>query len=157
MTPTSQMGTAMSNTGVNPGVGDGLGHADRTQLFAVPDLGSPDLTLVIPTRNEVANVDALVQRLTASLKGVSAEIIFVDDSDDDTPGAIAEVARRTTIPIRLLHREPDAREGGLSTAVLSGMRAARAPWALVMDADLQHPPEGVPQLFATARPQFRGP
>jgi len=143
----------MSNTGVNPGVGDGLGHADRTQLFAVPDLGSPDLTLVIPTRNEVANVDALVQRLTASLKGVSAEIIFVDDSDDDTPGAIAEVARRTTIPIRLLHREPDAREGGLSTAVLSGMRAARAPWALVMDADLQHPPEVVPQLFETASRQ----
>src|SRR3954471_13788047 len=66
-----------------------------------------------------------------------------------SPGSGATCASRSG----LLQRAPEQRDGGLSTAVVSGMRAARAPWALVMDADLQHPPEIVPQLFSTARRQ----
>jgi putative flippase GtrA len=114
---------------------------------------APDLTVIIPTRNEIENVEPLLDRLVAALAGTAAEIIFVDDSDDDTAREIARVGKRLRVPVRLLQRLPDQREGGLSTAVVSGMRAARAPWVLVMDADLQHPPEVVPQLFSTARRQ----
>jgi dolichol-phosphate mannosyltransferase len=113
----------------------------------------PELTVIIPTRNERENIEPLLERLTAALAGTAAEIIFVDDSDDDTPEEVARVGRHMRLPVRLLQRSPDQRAGGLSTAVVSGMKAARAPWALVMDADLQHPPEVVPQLFATARRQ----
>jgi dolichol-phosphate mannosyltransferase len=113
----------------------------------------PELTVIIPTRNEVDNIAPLIDRLAAALAGTAAEILFVDDSDDDTAGEVARVGHRLDLPVRLLRRAPHQRAGGLSTAVVSGMRAARGAWALVMDADLQHPPEIVPQLFATARRQ----
>jgi dolichol-phosphate mannosyltransferase len=113
----------------------------------------PQLTVIIPTRNEADNVEPLLGRLEAALDGIPAEIIFVDDSDDGTGDQILDVGRALDLPVRLIMRAADQREGGLSTAVVLGMRAARAPWALVMDADLQHPPEVVPQLFATARRQ----
>lgn len=113
----------------------------------------PELTVIIPTRNERENVEPLLDRLSAALAGTAAEIIIVDDSDDETPEEVARVGRRLDLPVRLLRRAPGQRAGGLSTAVVSGMRAARGAWALVMDGDLQHPPEIVPQLFATARRQ----
>jgi putative flippase GtrA len=114
---------------------------------------SPELTVIIPTRNEVDNIVPLLDRLSDALAGTPAEILFVDDSDDETAEKIAAVGRDLNLPVRLLRRAQSERAGGLSTAVVSGMRAARAPWALVMDGDLQHPPEVVPQLFATARRQ----
>jgi len=113
----------------------------------------PELAVIIPTRNEAENVGPLLERLVAALAGLPAEIIVVDDSDDDTPRALAEAGAGMDMPVRLLHRRPSQRAGGLSTAVVSGMKVARAPWALVMDGDLQHPPEVVPHLFATARRQ----
>ncbi|MDT4928918.1 MAG: hypothetical protein QOF92_1785 [Pseudonocardiales bacterium] len=111
----------------------------------------PELTVVVPTRNEAGNVGPLVGRLEAALRTVDAEILFVDDSDDDTPARIAEVAGSAVCPVRVLHREPGERAGGLGSAVLAGLRHSRAPWATVMDGDLQHPPELVPDLLNTGR------
>ena len=113
----------------------------------------PDLTVVIPTRNEAPNIEPLLDKLVPELTGTAAEIIFVDDSDDDTTDEVHRVGRRLRLPVRLLHRAPDERAGGLSTAVVSGMRAARGGWVVVMDGDLQHPPEVVPRLFETGRRQ----
>jgi glycosyltransferase involved in cell wall biosynthesis len=45
------------------------------------------------------------------------------------------------VPVRLLHRQPHCRSGRLGGAVIEGARRARGEWILVMDADLQHPPE----------------
>jgi dolichol-phosphate mannosyltransferase len=118
-----------------------------------PDETRPKLSVIIPTRNETRNIEPLVDRLRAALAGTPAEIIFVDDSDDGTAEEIDRVGREMRLPVRLIQRGPDQRAGGLGTAVVSGMRVASAPWALVMDADLQHPPEVVPQLFATAARQ----
>ncbi|WP_431803740.1 glycosyltransferase [Microbacterium sp. bgisy203] len=107
-----------------------------------------DLTVIVPTFNEGPNVAELVGRLGAALEGRDAEILFVDDSTDDTPAIIASVATTSTIPVRLIHRdEPVA---GLGGAVLEGFRAARARWCLVMDGDLQHPPEDVPRMLDRA-------
>ena len=68
-------------------------------------------------------------------------MLFVDDSEDDTPEEVHERSLRASIPVRLLHREPDERHGGLGGAVVAGMREARGDWVVVMDGDLQHPPE----------------
>ena len=54
------------------------------------------------------------------------------------------------VPVRLLHRRPGSRKGGLSSAVIAGARHARGDWVLVMDADLQHPPETAAVLASTA-------
>lgn len=108
-----------------------------------------DLTIIVPTFNEAPNVDELVRRIQDAVAGTEAEIIFVDDSTDETPDVIAEVSARATMPVRLLHRENP--QAGLSGAVLEGMAIAQADWCLVMDGDLQHPPEVIPTLVARAR------
>lgn len=111
----------------------------------------PWLSLVIPTRNEEQNIGVLIDRLAAVLETEDAEVIFVDDSDDSTPRVLARRASSSPVGIRLLHRPPGARKGGLSGAVLAGARHALGEWIMVMDADLQHPPETVATLAGTAR------
>lgn len=106
---------------------------------------TPDATLVIPTYNEVENVAELLARLTAEVAPqLAVEVVFVDDSTDGTPAAITAAAAGCPFPVTVLHR--DAPAGGLGGAVVEGLRAATAPWVVVMDADLQHPPEVVPLL-----------
>jgi len=111
----------------------------------------PELSVIVPTRNESENIEPLVERLGAATSGIRTEIIFVDDSDDTTPATVREVARRAACRVKLIHRPPTERAGGLGGAVVEGLRAAQAPFACVMDGDLQHPPEIVPQLFRAAR------
>jgi putative flippase GtrA len=108
------------------------------------------LTVIVPTRNEAANVPVLLQRLGAAVADMSAEIIVVDDSDDTTPDMVASHGPSCPVPVRLLHRAPGARKGGLSGAVVAGARHGRGDWVLVMDADLQHPPEVAAMLASTA-------
>jgi dolichol-phosphate mannosyltransferase len=114
-----------------------------------------DVTVVVPTFNEGPNVAELLRRLEGALDGmldgVKAQVLFVDDSTDDPPDTIVSASRASRVPVRLIHR--DAPEGGLSGAVVAGLRAVRdggGAWAVVMDGDLQHPPELVPVLLATA-------
>jgi len=103
-------------------------------------------TVVIPTFNERENIEALLDRLVAVLPESDTEIVFVDDSTDDTPEVIRTAALNCPIPITVHHREHST--GGLGGAVVEGMRLARGAWIVVMDADLQHPPEIVPDLIA---------
>jgi glycosyltransferase involved in cell wall biosynthesis len=84
-----------------------------------------NVTVVIPTRNETGNVQELVRQLDASLGDLSAEILFVDDSDDDTPDVIERVALESPRPVRLMHRTGADRTGGLGGAIVAGLRTAR--------------------------------
>lgn len=106
------------------------------------------VSIVVPTFNEGPNVAALVTRLRATGADIG-EILFVDDSTDDTPLRILEVAESPGTPVRLIHR--DAPAGGLGGAVVVGVRAAVNDVVIVMDGDLQHPPETVPDLIARVR------
>ena len=112
----------------------------------------PKLAVLVPTRNEAANIEELLRRISAAVTGIPTEIVFVDDSDDDTPDVIRDVARRRggTCRVSLIHRRDGQRTGGLGGAVVDGLGAAEAPWACVLDADLQHPPEVIPRLLAAA-------
>lgn len=107
-----------------------------------------DLTVIVPTFNEGPNIAELVRRLAASLHGRDAEVLFVDDSTDDTPAIIQTVADATDLPVRLIHRDDPV--AGLGGAVVEGFRAAQARWCLVMDGDLQHPPEDIPRMLDRA-------
>ena len=94
------------------------------------------LSVVIPTFNEGGNIENLVSQIDEALEGINYEIIFVDDSKDNTPDIIKEVSKKYH-SVRLYHRE---NKSGLATAVLDGFRIARGDYIACMDADLQHPP-----------------
>lgn len=104
-----------------------------------------DLSIVVPTYNEAPNIRALVQRIIAATAGLQAEIIFVDDSRDDTPEEILRTADDAGIAVRLLHRDEPV--GGLGGAVVAGLKMAYSDVCVVMDGDLQHPPEKIPDLY----------
>ena len=103
------------------------------------------LSIIVPTFNEAPNVAELIRRVTAAVEGIDAEVIFVDDSTDHTPDVIREVAASAGLPVRLVHRS--SRAGGLGGAVVEGFALADSDTCLVIDGDLQHPPELIPVLF----------
>ena len=110
----------------------------------------PVLSIVVPTRDEAGNIHPLVDRLGEVMSEHPIEVIFVDDSEDGTDAVIRALPQRPGCAIRLIHREPEVRWGGLGGAVVDGMRITKAPWVCVMDADLQHPPEVIGDLVARA-------
>ena len=105
----------------------------------------PDLSIVVPTLNEAANLPALASRVDAALAGRRYELLIVDDnSKDDTVAVAAGLSQK--YPLRLITRlQP---KNGLSGAVLAGMAEAKGDVLVCMDADLQHPPEKLPELVA---------
>lgn len=100
------------------------------------------VSVVVPTRHEAKNVGLLTARLASAMErsGLDWEAVFVDDSDDMTPRVIEELAGEG-FPVRLVHRLAGERTGGLGGAVVAGFGIARGDVVVVIDADLQHPPE----------------
>ncbi|MDR7462501.1 MAG: polyprenol monophosphomannose synthase [Armatimonadota bacterium] len=107
---------------------------------------SVEVSVVVPTYNERETLSELVGRLHQAL-GSGYEVVVVDDS---SPDGTAELARELgrQYPVRVLQRPGKL---GLGSAVLEGARAASGRWVVVMDADLSHPPEVVPQLVDALR------
>lgn len=105
-----------------------------------------DLSVVIPVHNEEENIAPLVAEIRAALAGrLDFEIVYVDDgSTDATAARLAEAARHCPELRTLRHR----RACGQSTAVRTGVRAARAPWIATLDGDGQNDPADIPALYA---------
>jgi dolichol-phosphate mannosyltransferase len=110
------------------------------------------LTVVVPTRNEADNVPVLIRELCESLSGIDYRVVFVDDSTDETPEVIRGLCEEYG-RVTLIHRRDAEQEGGLSTAVTTGIEAfaGMSEYTCVMDADLQHPPEKVREMLDLAR------
>ncbi len=101
------------------------------------------ISIIIPTYNERDNLDELISRIDKSLNGLSHEIIIVDDnSPDGTANRAKELSSRH--PVKVIVRP---KKLGLSSAVMDGLNIARGDVIAVMDADLQHPPEMLPDLY----------
>lgn len=104
------------------------------------------ISVVVPTHNEILNVEPLYRRLAAvfsALPDCDFELIFCDDSTDATPEKIAELNtedRRVKL-IRL------SRRFGQAIAITAGVDRAKGDAVLLMDADLQDPPESIPMLI----------
>ena len=101
------------------------------------------ISIVVPALNEAENIPLLVPRVAQAMDGRDWEMLIVDDnSRDNTPEVCAELAK--TFPLKLLVRERPTH--GLSGAVLHGFAHATGQIFVVMDADLQHPPEKILDL-----------
>ncbi|HXU52321.1 MAG TPA: glycosyltransferase family 2 protein [Casimicrobiaceae bacterium] len=110
----------------------------------------PILSLVVPVRDEAANIDAFVARATAALDRLDLawEIVFVDDGSRDASLAamLAAHARDPRIGVVAL-----TRNFGKEVALTAGLDHARGEAVVPIDADLQHPPEVVAELVARWR------
>ncbi|MGH2405567.1 MAG: glycosyltransferase [bacterium] len=99
----------------------------------------PSLSVVIPTRNERANIRPLLAVMQTALAGIDYEIVFVDDSTDGTEQVLAAVAAANP-GVSMVHRPQGRGSRGLASAVVAGFARSRGEVIGVCDADLQHPP-----------------
>ncbi len=114
-------------------------HEEQTE-------GRPTVTVILPTYNEVENIGIIVPAVHEALSnaGIAHEILVMDDdSPDGTYERALEMGQE--FPVRAVRRTQDR---GLSASVVDGFRHARGEVAVVMDADLSHPPDVLPQLVA---------
>lgn len=110
------------------------------------DASRPRITVIAPMKNEEGNVARLADEIAEACAPLAPfEAIFVNDgSDDGTAAAIAQARARHPWLRELRH----AASCGQSAAVLSGVRAARAPICCTLDGDGQNPPAEIPRLVA---------
>ena len=106
---------------------------------------STELSLIVPTYCESQNITTLIERVHQSLSSYSYELIVVDDNSPDGTSEIANSLSQQ-YPVRVITRR---NERGLASAVVEGFKQARGDILGVIDADLQHPPEVIPELLET--------
>lgn len=105
----------------------------------------PSISIIVPTYREAENLPLLVSKVASALAGRSWawEMIVVDDDSPDGTGAVlAELSARFP-QVRGVVRK---NQRGLSSAVLAGIELSSHDFVVVMDADLSHPPEKIPEL-----------
>ncbi len=113
-------------------------------------VGAKTITVVVPLHNEEGNLDVLAERLRAVLQnaGEAYSVLFVDDgSQDDT---LAKLRRFAQVDPHIC-AVALSRNFGKEAAIAAGLRHARGDAVVLMDADLQHPPEIIPQFLAAWR------
>lgn len=114
-------------------------------------------SIIVPTYKEQGNLQELVTRLTTAMekaghpKTGSFEIIVVDDNSRDGSEEVIKKLAAQGFPCDIIVRTT---ERGLSSAVIHGFNNAKGQFLLCMDADLQHPPEVIPKLFAKMEKGF---
>lgn len=113
------------------------------------DSVAPELSVVVPVKDEADNVRPLIGEIVAALRGhVPFEIVYVDDgSKDATPSAL-EAARAETPELRIVRHEKNS---GQSAGVRTGVKFARAPLVVTLDGDGQNDPADIPKLLAAYR------
>jgi dolichol-phosphate mannosyltransferase len=109
---------------------------------------SPQISVVIPVRNEAANIAPLVAEIGVALAGTPHEIVYVDDGSTDGTVEALRAAAAAGAPLRLLRHQTSC---GQSAAVVTGVKAARAPWIATLDGDGQNDPADIPALWRRAR------
>jgi dolichol-phosphate mannosyltransferase len=111
-----------------------------------------EVSVVIPTLRERANLEQLLPRLFEILRraDIEAEVLVVDDNSCD---GTDDLCRRLSAhhALRLITRRD---ERGLASAVLQGLQESTSEICVVMDADMSHPPEAVPDLVDSIRSPF---
>ena len=105
--------------------------------------GLPVLSVVVPTYNERDNVTVLYRRLVATLPEIPWEVVFVDDNSPDGTWDVVRGLARQDSRVRCIRR---IGRRGLSGACIEGILASSAPYAAVIDADLQHDETQLPKM-----------
>ncbi|WP_066092621.1 glycosyltransferase family 2 protein [Xanthomonas massiliensis] len=108
-------------------------------------MSEPQLSVVVPVFNERDNVAPLVGEIVAALRGrLPFEIVYVDDDSADDTRAVLDGLKAQVPELRVLHH---VSRSGQSTAVRTGVKAARAPWIATLDGDGQNDPADIPALL----------
>jgi len=110
-------------------------------------VGSPEVSVILPTYQERESLELLAPLLAHALAGYAAEVVVVDDASPDGTADYA-ASRSGALPWKVVRR---ARRLGLASAVLDGIAASTSPVIVVMDADGSHPPDTLPALIDTVR------
>lgn len=109
----------------------------------------PEISVVVPVKDEADNVAPLVGEIVAALRRRMAfEIIYVDDGSSDATPAMLSNLKTTTPELRIMRHK---RNCGQSAAVRTGVIAARAPVIVTLDGDGQNVPADIPALVAAFR------
>jgi dolichol-phosphate mannosyltransferase len=103
-----------------------------------------DLSIVVPTYNERANLERLLDRLERTLSEVNWELIIIDD---DSPDGTAQKARELSFNRNNLRIIQRVARRGLSSACIEGIMSSSAPYCAIMDADLQHNETLLPKML----------
>jgi dolichol-phosphate mannosyltransferase len=104
------------------------------------------LSLAIPTYNERENIRLLISKIQDQFRqnNIEGKIIVIDDNSPDGTGKIIDEISKKQKNVKVIHREG---KKGLSSAVLEGWKKAEGDILGVMDADLSHPCEKIPEMF----------
>ena len=115
---------------------------------------NPDLSIIVPVHNEAANLAPLLQRLVPILKANcnTYEIIFIDDGSRDNSMNVLQQLAQDYTGLRIVSL---SRNFGKEVALAAGLDRASGHAAIIMDADLQHPPEVIPQFLARWREGYK--
>ena len=106
---------------------------------------SAELSVVVPVFNERDNVGPLVAEIVAALRGrIPFEIVYVDDCSKDDSFAMLQQLMQTTPELRVLGH---VTQSGQSTAIRTGVKAARGAWIATLDGDGQNDPADIPKLL----------
>ena len=106
----------------------------------------PDLSVVVPVHNERDNIVPLLSEIAAALRGKSDfEIVYVDDLSRDDTLAVLTAAKAQFPELRGLRH---VAQSGQSTALRTGIKAARGTWIATLDGDGQNDPADIPKLLA---------
>jgi dolichol-phosphate mannosyltransferase len=121
-------------------------------VAAAPDEPAPVLSVVVPVYDEEAVLPLFAHRLRPVLDGLGEpyEVLVVDDGSRDASPVILQRERRSWPQLRVVRLRTNA---GHQAALSAGLARARGVWVATLDADLQDPPEVVPQMLAAAREQ----
>jgi glycosyltransferase involved in cell wall biosynthesis len=107
---------------------------------------SPRLSVVVPIFNERDNIPALVREIRTELSGGQEfEIIYVDDHSSDDGLEVLQSLKKSVPQLRILRH---ATQSGQSTAIRTGVKAARAEWVVTLDGDGQNDPADIAKLLA---------
>ena len=107
-----------------------------------------ELCVVVPTFNEVQNIQPMVERLSLALERIEWEVVFVDDDSSDGTADVTRALALDNIRVRCLQR---IGRRGLSTAVIEGMCSTGATYLAVIDGDLQHDESLLPKMLSTLK------
>ena len=113
---------------------------------------APELSIVIPVYNEEDVLPLLAARLRPVADGLGAtyEVITVDDGSDDLSPAVLQRLMRDWPQLRIVRLRANA---GHQAAISAGLASARGDYVVTLDADLQDPPEVIPEMLTQARTQ----
>ncbi len=110
--------------------------------------GLPFISVVVPVKNEAANILPLIGEIRAALTGTPYEIVYVDDgSTDETPQRLRQ-ALAEGAPLRTVRHRASC---GQSAGIVTGVKHARGTWIATLDGDGQNDPAGIPEMLLRAQ------